>query len=96
MQARNPPPTRYPPRLEQGTLCLHVGSLPTGPPLLGRLGMAFCFNGSCAYHMKLKVFKYFYFIFFINQKGGGGGWGRPFMTNPPGRDPIGVPPAREC
>ena len=35
MQARSPPPTRYPPRLEQGTLCLHAESLPIGPPLLG-------------------------------------------------------------
>ena len=36
MQARNPPPTRYPPRLKQGTLCLHAESLPTRPPLLGQ------------------------------------------------------------
>ena len=42
MQARNPSLTRYPPRLEQGTLCLHVGSLPTGPPLLGQNFVIIC------------------------------------------------------
>ena len=42
MQARNPSLTWYPPRLEQGTLCLHVGSLPTEPPLLGQNFVIIC------------------------------------------------------
>ena len=42
MQARNPSLTWYPPRLEQGTLCLHVGYLPTEPPLLGQNFVIIC------------------------------------------------------
>ena len=49
-------------------------------------------------HGTKKFRKYFasFFFFLMNERGEGRGRGRPYVTNPPGRDLIGATLVREC